>query len=221
VNRVVLVGVMVASGAAAVGAAAGLAARSQSATPATTSSTRTVGGLTGGAVWRAGQRPAPDFTLRDQTGSKVSLSALDGRPLLLTFLDATCRNQCPIAGRQLGDAVHRMHVTKPPAILVVDVNPLEDTPANERAFAAHQRWAHVPWHWLNGSRAELSAVWKKYGIQVITKRYLVQGEKPVINVTHTIAVYLIDRGDVRAAFLPPLEPSQVAQDVRVLEGSGA
>ena len=63
---------------------------------------------------------------------------------------------------------------------------------------------------------------RKYGIQVITKRYLVPGSKPVINVTHTIAVYLVDRhGDERAAFLPPLEPAQVAGDVRTLEGAGA
>ena len=57
---------------------------------------------------------------------------------------------------------------------------------------------------------------------MITKRYLVPGSKPVINVTHTIAVYLVDRhGDERAAFLPPLEPAQVAGDVRTLEGAGA
>jgi len=223
VNRVVLAGVVVVAGAAAVGAAAGLAGRSASATPPSipTSTSQVVDGLKGDAVWAPGKRPAPGFTLTDQSGRKVSLSALDNRPVLLTFLDATCRNQCPIAGRQLGDAVSRLHGTEPPAIVVVDVNPLEDTPANERAFAAHQHWTGTRWYWLNGSRAKLSAVWKTYGIEVVTKRYIVQGSAPIVNVTHTIAVYLVSGGDVRAAFLPPLEPNEVAGDVRVLEGSGA
>jgi cytochrome oxidase Cu insertion factor (SCO1/SenC/PrrC family) len=111
---------------------------------------------------------------------------------------------------------------RPPAIVVVGVNPLQDTPASERAFAKESGWGNLPWYWLSGTHAELAPVWKKYGIQVITKRYIVPGAKPVINVTHTIAVYLVDRnGDERAAFLPPLVPTDLAHDVRTLEGSGA
>jgi protein SCO1 len=225
VNRVVLAGVVVVAGAAAVGAAAGLASRSDSATPGTTSPTnsiQTVAGLKGDAVFAPGQRPAPAFTLRDQTGRTVTLHSLDNRPLLITFLDSRCKNQCPIEGRQLTQAVDRMHGAEPPAIVVVGVNPLQDTPASEQKFAKEQGWSKLPWYWLSGTRAALAPVWKKYGIQVITKRYIVPGTKPVINVTHTIAVYLVDRhGDERAAFLPPLVPAQVAEDVRRLEGSGA
>lgn len=223
-NRVVLAGVVVVAGAAAVGAAAGLAGRSESATPGTTtaSTTQSAGGLRADAVFAAGSRPAPAFTLRDQNGRSVSLRSLDQRPVLLTFLDSRCKNQCPIEGRQLTEAVQRLHGARPPAIVVVGVNPLQDTPSSERKFAKEQGWGNLPWYWLSGSRAALAPVWKKYGIQVITKRYIVPGSKPVINVTHTIAVYLVDRkGDERAAFLPPLEPAEVARDVRTLEGAGA
>lgn len=222
-NRVVLAGVAVVAGAAAVGAAAGLAGRSESATPGTTSqTTMSAGGLQGDAVWPSGTRPAPAFTLRDQNGRSVSLRSLGRRPVLLTFLDSRCKNQCPIEGRQLTDAMRSLHGAQPPAIVVVGVNPLQDTPASERAFAKEQGWSKLPWYWLSGTRAALAPVWKTYGIQVMTKRYIVPGSKPVIDVTHTIAVYLVDRnGDERAAFLPPLVPAQVARDVRTLEGAGA
>ena len=47
--------------------------------------------LHGQATWAPGARPAPQFALRDQRGRLVSLSALRGRPVVLTFLDSLCK----------------------------------------------------------------------------------------------------------------------------------
>src|SRR5260221_14273419 len=50
--------------------------------------------LQGGADMQG--HPAPAFALRDQDGAVVSLQALRGRPVVLTLLDGTCTEQCPL-----------------------------------------------------------------------------------------------------------------------------
>ncbi|HEX7525396.1 MAG TPA: hypothetical protein VF327_03765, partial [Gaiellaceae bacterium] len=60
--------------------------------------------LHGQATWAPGARPAPQFALRDQRGRVVSLSALRGRTVVLTFLDSLCRQACPVEGKLLAAA---------------------------------------------------------------------------------------------------------------------
>jgi cytochrome oxidase Cu insertion factor (SCO1/SenC/PrrC family) len=62
----------------------------------------------GQASWEAGERRAPPFSLRDQDGIPVSLAVQRGRPVLLTFLDFRCHDQCPLAGRELGTMLRGM-----------------------------------------------------------------------------------------------------------------
>ena len=164
--------------------------------------------LHGQASWSPGERRAPSFALLDQEGRRVSLAALR-RPVLLTFLDSRCHGQCPIEGRQLGIMLRRMAPATRPKLLIVGVNPSGDTPASIRH--ALRTWRLTgPWqsHWLHGSRRELARVWRAYGI----------GVEPTTNdVTHGMALYLIDRrGFERAGYLFPFLPNFVALDLRAL-----
>jgi protein SCO1 len=163
------------------------------------------GVVRGDAVWKAGSRPAPAFRLTDQAGRSVSLASLSGRPFLLVFLDSKCKTQCPIVGHQLGVVQRRLGARPLPLVTIsVDVG---DTPRSVTAAARRWGW-HGHWLWLTGSHAQLAPVWRAYGI----------GVKPTAtDITHTIAVYLIDRnGDERAGFLPPLAISELVSDVGVL-----
>jgi protein SCO1/2 len=163
--------------------------------------------LHGQAVWSAGARPAPGFALRDQSGTLVSLRALRGRTVLLTFLDSQCHSSCPIVGRQLGSVLRRLAPAARPVVVVVSVDQKGDTPSGIRHALA--KWQlRGPWalHWVNGStRAQLARVWKAYGVVV----------QPTSNdVVHSLALYLIDRrGDERTAYLFPFLPSFVQRDL--------
>jgi hypothetical protein len=67
-----------------------------------------------------------------------------------------------------------------------------------------------PWreHWPRGTRRELAAVWRAYGITV-------KPTTPVI--THGLALYLIDRrGFQRTGYLFPFLPNFVELDLRSL-----
>ena len=162
--------------------------------------------LHGQAVWAAGVRPAPAFALRDQRGVLVSLGALRGRPVLLTFLDSQCHSACPIAGRQLASVLRRLPAATRPTLVVVSVDPKGDTRAGiERAMHAWGLAGPWRWHWLNATRTRLASVWRSYGIAV----------QPTSNdIKHGLTLYLIDRrGYERTAYLFPFLPAFVQGDL--------
>jgi cytochrome oxidase Cu insertion factor (SCO1/SenC/PrrC family) len=172
------------------------------------------GGLTlprlhGQASWSPGEQPAPAFELRDHEDALVSLAELRDRPILLTFFDSRCVDQCPIMGRQLATMLRRMPSDDWPTLLIISVNPAGDTPASIRHALARWRLAG-PWrlHWLRGTERELAAVWRDYGITV---------DPSTSTVTHGLALYLIDgRGFERTGYLFPFLPNFVALDLKTL-----
>lgn len=168
--------------------------------------------LHGQATWSAGQQPAPPFTLRDVLGGRFTLASTKGRPTLVTFLDSKCRSLCPIVGRDLGDVQRSLPAAERPAVLVVSVDPAGDTPASVRSAA--RRWHLEPgWRWLTGTRPQLAAVWKRYGIEV---------ERTTNDIVHGAAVYLLDsRNDERAGYLAPLLPNFISLDIRHVEAESA
>lgn len=150
---------------------------------------------------------APDFTLLDQDGTPVSVSALRGRVLAITFLDSHCKQLCPLEGDQLGQVERSLGANANLTLLVVSVAPSTDTPASERAFAATHRWSG-DWHWLVGTTDQLAAVWKAYSIAV---------QNAPDNILHSSVLYLVDKdGFERAGWAAGLEPDLVTHDVRVL-----
>jgi cytochrome oxidase Cu insertion factor (SCO1/SenC/PrrC family) len=152
--------------------------------------------------WPAGQRLAPDFVLRDQSGRPVSLAAHRGRPVIVTFVDPLCRNLCPLEAHLLNQTIGEMPVSQRPTILAVSV----DVYANARADLLQDvgKWHLVPqWLWAVGSPSRLAAVWKRYkiGVSVTTKRI---ASTTINYITHTEAAYVIDAtGHERALFLWP------------------
>jgi protein SCO1 len=164
-------------------------------------------GLQADIVIPPNNSPAPDFTLNDQDGKPVSVSAMKGQVLAITFLDSHCRQLCPLEGDQLGQ-IQKSLGPGSMTLLVVSVAPATDTPASERAFAAAHHWSG-PWHWLVGTTDQLASVWKAYSIGVqITPD----------DIVHSMVVYLVDRGGFeRAGFAAGLVPSIVTHDIRLLD----
>ena len=179
-----------------------------------TSDTIALPSLHGQAVWPAGTRRAPAFALRDQRGALVTLAALRGRPVLLTFLDSQCHSSCPIEGRRLASVLRRMPAAKRPTLVVVSVDPRGDTPAG--IARATRKWGLAGpwrWHWLNATRANLASVWRSYGITVEPKSN---------DIVHSLALMLIDRrGYERTAYLFPFLPGFVQGDLTRLAGERA
>jgi cytochrome oxidase Cu insertion factor (SCO1/SenC/PrrC family) len=158
-------------------------------------------------TWPAGARRAPAFSLADQDGKAVSLAALRGRPVIVTFIDPLCRNFCPREASVLTEAATQLG-TNAPAIVSVSVDPWGDSAANFRLDKLHWRLGSG-WRWGTGSEAELAKVWKSYYVGVAVRKKTIAGVT-VRYITHTGAAYLIDgRGYERALFLYPFDTAQV------------
>jgi cytochrome oxidase Cu insertion factor (SCO1/SenC/PrrC family) len=157
--------------------------------------------------WPSGVRRAPAFSLTDQNGQAVSLAALRGRPVIVTFIDPLCRNFCPREASVLTDAASQLG-RDAPTIVSVSVDPWADTAANFRLDARRWRLASN-WRWGTGSYARLARVWKPYGVGVVVTKKRIAGIT-VREITHTGAAYLIDaEGYERALFLYPFDTAQV------------
>ena len=165
-------------------------------------------GLNGQAVWPAGLRRAPDFSLPDQSGGVFSLASSRGRSVVLMFMDSRCRQECPLEGRALSAALRTVPAAKRPMVLVVSVNPWEDTPASAHRAIARFGLASFDWRWLLGSKKRLEPVWRKFRIDV---------RRTAGDIEHSDALYLIDpRGFERAGMVYPFLPSWVSDDLKTL-----
>jgi cytochrome oxidase Cu insertion factor (SCO1/SenC/PrrC family) len=164
----------------------------------------------GQLAWDPGERPAPDFTLRDQAGRQISLEALRGRPVVLAFLNSRCTDTCPVEGRQLAGLADVLPPDRRPTVLAVSVS-LDDTPTTAARAAEEWGWSSLRWHWLLGDRRALAQVWERYGIQADPADAQEQ-------VVHTGALYLIDAGgDVRSAYTVPVPMPMLVSDIEQVE----
>lgn len=164
--------------------------------------------LRGTVVWPPRMRPAFPFALRDQNGQELTLRSLHNRVSVVTFLDAHCTTACPVTGRELALTQQQLGGSHSPLLLaIIDVDPWKDTVASERAFA-HKVGLVGNWHWLSGTRQQLTHTWTIWG------EYVKPETKDII---HTAAVYLVDQhGFVRVADEVPLRPDWLADSVRAL-----
>jgi protein SCO1 len=187
----------------ALGAAAGLAAAlvHQSGGAASSGRPQTIRAQ---IRWGAGVKLAPVFALRDQNGTRLSLAAFHGRPVVLTFLDSVCKRACPLEGRVLTDV--ERHARRTGMVLaVVGVDPWSETPRTVRRFTRKLHWTGR-WYWFLGTRHTLLPVWNAYHIAV--RR--IPGD-----VAHSVALYVIDpSGHLRAGYLFPFSAADVAHDVQ-------
>ena len=167
------------------------------------------------ATWAAGAQRAPDFSLTDQNGAAVSLAALHGRPVIITFIDPLCRDFCPIEAQHLNDVVNAFPQASKPAIVAVSVNIYGNAHATLMEDA--RKWKLVPeWHWAIGHSTQLSRVWNAYHVQVLAMTKKVAGVT-VHTIGHTEAAYVIDsKGYQRALFLWPYGADGVVRTLRTL-----
>ena len=135
--------------------------------------------------------PAPDFRLVDHKGTSMALSDFRGNVVVMAFLDPECTDSCPLTANEfrltsgaLGADAARV------AFLAVNVNPKKNSVAD--VAAATKKWGVqdlAGWHYLTGSREELTPIYPAYGI-------LAEGppkpDKPG-ELEHSPGAYLIDQ----------------------------
>jgi cytochrome oxidase Cu insertion factor (SCO1/SenC/PrrC family) len=155
-----------------------------------------------------GGRPAPDFTLVNQFGQPMSLSQFRGKIVLLSFDDALCTTVCPLTTQEMLQAKRLLGAAGDDVrLLGVDANPDATSTADVMAYSRVHAMVNQ-WDFLAGSRAELAAVWQKYGIYAQVEQGLVD---------HTPALFLIDqRGREQRIYLTAMAYASITQQAQIL-----
>ena len=165
--------------------------------------------------WGAGERRAPNFSLRDEDGRPVSVAANRGHPVIVTFVDPLCRNFCPLEAQVLNQVERQIPAADRPVIIAVSV----DVYANARRYLRQddREWRLVPeWRWAIGRPADLAAVWKNYRIVVKVTTSRINGIV-TYGIDHTEAAYVLDAtGHERALFAWPFNPQDLEHVLRQL-----
>lgn len=112
----------------------------------------------------------PHVTLLDHEGRSVPLDVLaGGRTVVLNFFFTTCAAICPVQTALLRQAreAAAFRAGTPPLIVSISLNPLGDTPAAIRRYAAEFDIDLGPdkgWVMLTGPEQSLAALWTAFGI---------------------------------------------------------
>jgi protein SCO1/2 len=139
---------------------------------------------------------APDFALTSQDGAEVTLGALRGKVVAVTFIYTSCPDVCPL----LSDKMARVQDELGPdfgtkvAFLSITVDPGHDTPEVLKEYATALDANLAGWSFLTGEPAAVLEVAHRYGVAVVPAA---DGQ-----VDHTLLTTLVDRrGTMRVQYL--------------------
>lgn len=178
--------------------------------------------LGGAGPYRGSEPPAgiriPTFALRDVvSGRLVQTGDLEGRVLLVTFLDTDCSEQCPLIAGQIGRALARLGNDERgrTTAVAISVDPLIDTRANVVAFLrVHGVLGEL--QYLSGTVRELEPVWRDF--QIVSAYETGDAD------FHSADVRVFDRSGEWVATLhagADLTPANLAHDITTALQTGA
>ncbi|HEX5146238.1 MAG TPA: SCO family protein [Conexibacter sp.] len=160
---------------------------------------------------RPPQARAIDFRLRDQDGHVATMDEYRGRTVIVTFMYSTCRDTCPLTAQQIRGGLDDLGRAGSVPVLAISVDPTSDTPLHVKRFLVTQHMVGRM-RYLVGTRAQLSPIWRAYGIQPQGPGY-----------EHTASTVIVDgAGRQRIGYLTDqLTPEALADDLRALSTDGA
>jgi protein SCO1 len=152
----------------------------------------------------------PGFMLHSFQGNLVTMQTLRDKVAVVTFLDTTCTDACPIIASVLGQAIagltpaERRHVSA----IAITVDPARDTPQSVRHFL-RARGALGKMDFLLGGLGQLVPVWHRFAI--------VSAPDSGDSNTHSADVRVYTRAGIWVSTLRPamdLTTNNVVHDIR-------
>jgi cytochrome oxidase Cu insertion factor (SCO1/SenC/PrrC family) len=132
-------------------------------------------------------KPAPDFTLTDQRGDPVSMSALRGKVVIFSPNDDRCQDLCTLLANSILAANQDLGTAAKDVVwLSVNANPFYPAVSDVATWTdQHGLGSQANWDFTTGSPAQLAAVWKQYGFEV-------EQDAATRTVNHSVELFYID-----------------------------
>ena len=130
----------------------------------------------------------PDFELVDQAGLPVTLAALKGQVVAVTFIYTRCPlpDYCPRMVENFRALRDRFadRIGRDLVLLTISFDPRYDTPDVLRKYAAGSGAGGPGWHFLTGAAPRIARVCAAFGIEYVADQGLI---------THSLETAIIDR----------------------------
>jgi protein SCO1/2 len=154
---------------------------------------------------------APALTLQGSDGKPLSLERFRGKVVLLAFGFSNCGEVCPITLATLAGARKKLGPDAAGVqVVYVTVDPERDDAAQMRKFLGSFDPTFIGGV---GSRAEIDAAQKSYGISS-TKKVNADGS---YTIGHSSSIYMIDRAGGLRAVMPYGHPADdFVHDLKIL-----
>jgi protein SCO1 len=139
---------------------------------------------------------APDFALISQDGAEVTLAALRGKVVAVTFVYTSCPDVCPMLTDKMARVQDELGTDFGSKIAFVSIttDPERDTPEVLKGYAQAFEANLAGWSFLTGEPAAVLDVAHRYGVAV--------AKAADGRVDHTMLTTLIDRqGTMRVQYL--------------------
>ena len=134
----------------------------------------------------ADREPAPAFRLIDQDGNALALADLRGKIVLLDFIYTRCPGPCPILTGVHVDLQRALDPATRERVRFVSISldPVRDTPAALREYAAKRGADLAGWSFLTGPADDVAKVLAAYGVG--------SQREPEGTIAHLVITFLID-----------------------------
>jgi cytochrome oxidase Cu insertion factor (SCO1/SenC/PrrC family) len=110
---------------------------------------------------------APNISLVDQFGKSVTLSSLRGHEVVLAFIDARCKELCPLTAQIMYEAKAHLGASAASqvALVAVNANPAATSIAAVQSWSIEHGMLHQ-WLFLTGPAKQLQSIYHLYNVYV-------------------------------------------------------
>lgn len=141
-------------------------------------------------------------SLRDQAGSPIDSTALDGRVTIVQFFSARCGDVCPLTHQRIARVLRELPDDARVQVLSYSVTPERDSVPALQAYAEMRRITDSRWHLLTGAKSDIE--------HLARDAYFVRLGRDttfgVDSISHTETLLLIDQDRrIRGAYAGTLD----------------
>jgi len=149
---------------------------------------------------------APQFTLSDENGKRVTMEEYRGKPVAITYTYTHCKETCPLQAQMIRGALDDLSPRERIPALAISVDPFGDTKSSARAFVARAKLTGRM-RYVLGTRRQLQPVWRGFAIQPQLR-----------DSEHQALITLVDRKGLQrvAVAINQTSPEDLAHDIKVL-----
>jgi len=144
--------------------------------------------------------PAPEFSLTERSGKKITLNDLKGRPWLGDFIFTRCGGPCPILSLRMSELQKDFKDKSNLQFVSFTIDPEYDTPQVLQEYAGRYNADPDRWWFLTGDSRKVYEMSVK-GFHLAVEKNTDPNQKPGEQVNHSLSFVLVDKtGHIRGYY---------------------